>query len=257
MKINIDGLTINYKCEGEGKNILLLHGWGGNIDSFLPVYNHLKNRFRVYAIDFPGFGESQQPNEVWGVYDYARLTKKFIDKMNMEEVILIGHSFGGRVSIVLANKYPELIRKMILVDSAGLIPRRTLKYYIKVYTFKTLKFLYKLLFFWKDKEETMERFYKKFGSKDYQQAGDMRKILVKVVNEDLKPLLRGIKASTLLIWGENDEATPVYMGKIMEKEIEDSGLVVLKNAGHFSYLDQYNRFIVIVDKFLEESGVNE
>ncbi|RKD29119.1 alpha/beta fold hydrolase [Thermohalobacter berrensis] len=253
MKVTIEGLNINYTCEGQGKNILLLHGWGGSIESFLPVFNHLKKRFKVYSIDFPGFGKSDPPREVWGVFDYARLTKKFIDKMGIEEVILIGHSFGGRVSIVLANKYPELIKKMILVDSAGLIPKRPLKYYIKVYSFKLLKFLYRTIFFWDDKEKRMEKFYKKFGSKDYREAGNMRKILVKVVNENLKPLLKDIKASTLLIWGENDEATPVYMGKIMEKEIEDSGLVVLENAGHFSYLDQFNRFVLIVDKFLEES----
>jgi len=251
MKIKIDGLELHYSCEGTGKNILLLHGWGGSIQSFLPVFNHLKQHFKVYVLDFPGFGESQQPENVWGVFDYAGMTKKFIDSMGMDEVILIGHSFGGRISIVLANRYPELIKQMVLVDSAGIIPKRTLKYYGKVYSFKTLKFLYRHIFFWMPEEKKMERFYKKFGSKDYQDAGNMRRILVKVVNEDLRDLLKGIKASTLLIWGREDEATPVYMGEIMKNEIKDSGLVVLENAGHFSYLDQFRTFIKIVDKFLE------
>jgi pimeloyl-ACP methyl ester carboxylesterase len=253
MKVNIDGLNINYICEGQGKNVLLLHGWGANIDTMLPIFNHLKDRFKVYAVDLPGFGQSDKPKEVWGNFEYADIIKKFIGKMEMDNVILIGHSHGGRISIILANRYPELIKKMVLIDSAGLIPKRSLKYYFKVYTFKILKTLYSALFFWTDKNKRMEKFYKRFGSTDYRQAdGIMRKIMVKVINQDLRPLLQGIKASTLLIWGENDTATPLYMGKIMEKEIKDSGLVVLDNAGHYSYVDQYYRFKLVLDSFLKE-----
>src|SRR5690606_23109753 len=102
-----------------------------------------------------------------------------------------------------------------------------------------------------DKEEKMEKFYKKFGSTDYREAdGIMRRILVKVVNENLKPILGEIKAPTLLIWGDKDTATPLYMGKIMEREIPDSGLVVLEGAGHYSYLDDFNRFAIIIRTFL-------
>ncbi len=257
MKVNIENMDLNYICEGEGKNILILHGWGANIDTIMPIFNHLKNYFKVYAIDFPGCGKSDKPDEVLGAYDYARIIKKFIDIVKMDEVILIGHSHGGRVSLILSNKYPELIKKMILIDSAGLIPKRKLKYYVKVYTFKTLKKLYSMAFFWINKDEKMERFYKKFGSDDYKDAdGIMRKILVKLVNEDLRPLLKDIKASTLLVWGRDDDATPVYMGEIMEKEIKDSGLVVLEKAGHYSYLDQFIRFKAIIDSFLEKDKTN-
>jgi len=251
MKIKIEGININYITEGSGPCVLLLHGWGANINTMMPIFNILKDNFKVYAIDFPGFGESEEPSEVFGVYDYARVTKSFIDKMGMKEVILLGHSFGGRVSIVLSSQYKEIIKQMVLVDSAGLIPKRGLKYYIKVYSFKTLRFLYNTLFFWKDKNERLESFYKKFGSKDYQDSsGIMRKILVKVVNEDLRPLLTEIESSTLLIWGENDTATPLYMAKIMESEIKDSGLVVLEGAGHYSYLDDFGRFSIILKTFL-------
>ncbi|WP_416197560.1 MAG: Pimeloyl-ACP methyl ester carboxylesterase [Sporanaerobacter sp.] len=251
MKVNIEGIDINYIVEGNGPNVLLLHGWGANIDTMMPIFNLLVKNFRVYAIDFPGFGQSEEPREVFGVYDYARITKKFIDNFNMDEVILIGHSFGGRVSIVLSSQYKNLVKKMILIDSAGLIPKRGAKYYIKVYSFKVLRALYNTLFFWVDKKERMEKFYKKFGSTDYQNSsGIMRKILVKVVNEDLKPLLKEIEASTLLIWGDKDTATPLYMGKIMENEIRDSGLVVLEGAGHYSYLDSFGRFSIILETFL-------
>ena len=251
MNINIEGLNINYITEGSGPCVLLLHGWGANIDTMMPIFNILKNDFKVYALDFPGFGKSEEPKEIFGVHDYARITKGFIDAFGMKEVILIGHSFGGRVSIVLGSKYKDMVKRMVLIDSAGLIPKRSFKYYIKVYSFKLLRFLYNGLFFWKDKKDRMEKFYKKFGSKDYQDAlGIMRKILVKVVNEDLRPLLKEINASTLLIWGDEDTATPLYMGKIMESEIKDGGLVVLEGAGHYSYLDDYGRFSIVLKTFL-------
>ena len=252
MKINIDGLDLNYICEGQGKNIIILHGWGANIQTVLSIHQHLKGRFKVYTLDLPGFGESDKPKEVWGSQEYSNFVKQFIDEMGLEEVTLIGHSHGGRISIVLANNYPELVKKMILVDSAGIIPKRKLKYYFKVYSFKTLKKLYSLTFFYIDKEKRLEKFYKKFGSTDYKASdGIMRNIMVKVVNDDLRPLLKDIKSQTLLIWGRDDEDTPVYMGEIMEKEIKGSGLVVLENAGHFSYLDQFGRFQLIIDSFLE------
>lgn len=251
MKIKIEGMELNYICEGQGKDVLILHGWGANIDTVLPIVNLLKTHFKVYAMDLPGFGQSTEPEEVFGSKDYGRIVKKFTDKMNIKDAILIGHSFGGKISILLGVHYPEIVDKIVLIDSAGLIPKRGLDYYLKVYSFKTLRFLYKTFFFWLEDDERMEKFYKKFGSTDYKDAdGIMRKILVKVVNEDLESILKNIKSPTLLIWGDEDRATPLYMGKTMEKEIPDSGLVVLEGTGHYSYLDDYNRFSIILKTFL-------
>ncbi len=253
MKANIEGLNLNYICEGQGKDVLILHGWGACINTMMPIHNHLKEHFKVYTLDLPGFGESDEPKEVWGSHDYADFIKKFIDEMRISEVILIGHSHGGRISIVLSSQYTELVSQMILIDSAGVIPKRTKKYYFKVYTFKTLKKIYSTMFFFVEKEKRLEKFYKRFGSTDYKASnGIMRQIMVKVVNDNLRPLLSDIKAQTLLVWGRNDEDTPVYMGEIMEREIKGSGLVVLENAGHFSYLDQFPRFKLIVDSFLKK-----
>lgn len=251
MIVEIDGIKINYICEGQGKDILVLHGWGANINTVLPIVNLLKPYFRVYAVDLPGFGESDKPKEVFGSEDYARILKEFIDKMGAKKIVLIGHSFGGKLSILLGIKYPEIVDKIVLINSAGLVPKRGLKYYIKVYSFKTLKFLYNIIFFWANKEEKREKFYKRFGSTDYREAdGIMRKILVRVVNEDFKGILKEIKSPTLLIWGDKDTATPLYMGKIMESQIPDSGLVILEGAGHYSYLDDFNRFAIILKTFL-------
>lgn len=251
MIISIDGLDINYICKGEGKSVIVLHGWGANIDTVIPIVNILKDKYRVFAIDLPGFGKSQEPKVVMNSFDYVEIVRGFMEKLNIEKSIFVGHSFGGKLSIIMGANYPKQVEEIVLIDSAGLIPKRGLKYYTKVYSFKTLRFIYKKLFFWVADEKKMERFYKRFGSDDYQDSsGIMRKILVTVVNENLEPLLKKIQASTLIIWGDKDIDTPLYMAKIMESEIPDCGLVVLQGAGHYSYLDDYHKFGLILKAFL-------
>jgi len=249
--VTIENMNINYICEGEGENILVLHGWGANIDTIMPIVNLLKDHFKVYALDLPGFGKSDKPEIPFNSQDYSRIVKKFMDLMEIKKATLIGHSFGGKVSIILAVNHPERVERLVLIDSAGIPPKRSIKYYLKVYSFKTLKFIYKLVFAWNKKEEKMEAFYRRFGSADYRNAdGVMRKTLVKVVNEDLRPILKKVSCPALLIWGDKDEDTPIYMGKIMEKEIPDSSLVVLERAGHYSYLDDYFKFAAVLNAFL-------
>lgn len=249
--VTIENMNINYICEGEGENILVLHGWGANIDTIMPIVNLLKDHFKVYALDLPGFGKSDKPEFPFNSQDYSRIVKKFMDLMEIKKATLIGHSFGGKVSIILAVNHPERVERLVLIDSAGIPPKRSIKYYLKVYSFKTLKFIYKLVFAWNKKEEKMEAFYRRFGSADYRNAdGVMRKTLVKVVNEDLRPILKKVSCPALLIWGDKDEDTPIYMGKIMEKEIPDSSLVVLERAGHYSYLDDYFKFAAVLNAFL-------
>ncbi|PWL45584.1 MAG: alpha/beta hydrolase [Clostridiales bacterium] len=255
MEIEIDGLQINYRIEGEGKPLLMLHGWGGCIDSFAPVIREMSKYRKVYALDFPGFGESEEPQQAVGVPEYTKWVVKFIRGMHIEGTDIICHSFGGRVSILLAAEYPELVGKIVFTDAAGVRPRRGLKYYGKVYTYKLCKKLLacpRLSKALRCLGIDVEKRVKNAGSSDYQQlSGTMRQTFVKVVNQNLTPYLKKIQAPSLLIYGENDQDTPVRYGKIMEKEIKDAGLVVLKNAGHFSYLDQYPHYISIVKVFLE------
>lgn len=251
MIININGLDLNYIVEGKGEPVIVLHGWGCNIDTVIPIFNILKEQYKVYAIDLPGFGKSEEPKDAIGSFEYAEIVNSFLMELGIEKATFIGHSFGGKLSIIFGSKYPDLVEKIILVNSAGLIPKRGARYYSKVYGFKSLRFIYKKLFFWLKDDEKMKKFYKKFGSDDYKDSsGVMRKVLVKVVNENLHPLLKDIKAPTLLVWGDKDDATPLYMGKIMEKEIKDSGLVVLEGTGHYSYLDDYQRFSAVVKSFM-------
>ena len=244
----INNLNISYQVAGEGDVVLLLHGWGGEAASFQPVFEWLAQSHRVYALDLPGFGKSQIPPTAWDTSDYATFVTVFLEKFDIPKVHLIGHSFGGRISIIISAEHPEKVDKLILIDSAGIKPCRTAKYYLRVGVAKIGKLIRRCGKYGVLVANAMSA---RAGSKDYQNAGDMRATLVKVVNQDLRALLPRITASTLLIWGEDDKDTPVSFGKIMEKEIPDAGLIVLKEAGHFSYLDRFPQFCRIVASFLK------
>ena len=250
MYIHIDGLRINYIEEGVGADVLLLHGWGANIKTMQPIVDILKKQFRVLALDLPGFGESDMPFKAWNSFDYADIVKKFIDFLSLKDIILIGHSHGGRVSVILSSMYQNMVKKLILIDSAGIIAKRSLKYYYKVYKYKVLKKLYLLVY--RNNDSKLRNFYKKFGSEDYKNADNeiIRQTLVKVLHDNIENHLIKIKAPTLIVWGENDTDTPIYMAKKLNKKIPDSGLVILDGAGHYSYLDNFYKFKLIVENFL-------
>lgn len=250
MIANLMDMNINYEVSGSGKDVILLHGWGANIKAMKPIFNGLIQKFKVYSIDLPGFGESDIPNEPWTVDKYADFVQLFIKEMGIVKPILIGHSNGGRISITLASRME--LNKIILVDSAGIIPKRTLKYYAKVYSYKTMKKLLKLPILRNYSEEIINSYKGKVGSNDYNNvSGVMQRTFVNLVNTDLRPLMPKVTVPTLLVWGEKDQDTPVSDGKIMESLIKDSGLVVLKNAGHFSYIDKMGEFLVIINEFLK------
>lgn len=253
MFIDISGISVNYETIGEGNDLILLHGWGASIESLKPVYDYLGKYFKTYIIDLPGFGKSGEPAYAWGISEYSALLGEFIRQLEIKNPILIGHSNGGRIIIHFSATSEISINKLILIDSAGIKPKRPLKYYIKVYSFKLIKKILTIPLLKKHTVELMEKARSKFGSSDYSKASAiMRQILVKLVNDDLRHILPDIKCPTLLIWGENDTATPVSDGRLMEKLIKDAGLVVFKNAGHFSYLDKFNEFIAVITSFLKE-----
>lgn len=254
MEIQINDLKINYIKEGPDTKttILFLHGWGTNAESFRPVINEMAKKFTTYAIDFPGFGSSQQPPTTYEVEDYSKIVLEFINKLNLENVVLVGHSFGGRVIIKLVGKLGYKPKKIILVDSAGIKPKRTLKYKIKVGVFKFAKKIAMILLGKKKGQEIIDKYRSKAGSKDYNNADSvMKEVFKNVVNEDLTEYLPNIKSPTLLIWGELDQDTPLSDAQKMEQLIDNAGLVVIKGAGHFSFLNNLPYFLVVVNKFLE------
>ena len=244
-----NGIRLHYEDCGEGHPILLLHGWGCNATTFNAIRPFLEAHFRVLTVDFAGFGQSDEPSEVWGVEEYTRSIEALAQTEGVENPILIGHSVGGRVSIVYASR--NKVQKVMLVDAAGVKPKRSLNYYRKVYTFKLIKKLLPLFVGKARAEKIIEQRRAKAGSSDYSQATPkMRAILSKVVNEDLCHLMPKIAAPTLLFWGENDTATPLADAKKMEKLIPDAGLVTVAGAGHFSFLENPQLFERVLSSFL-------
>lgn len=244
-------VRLHYTDCGEGHPLLLLHGWGCNTTTFSAIRPFLEARFRVLTLDFAGFGQSDEPHEVWGVEEYTRSVEALAKAEGIENPILIGHSFGGRVSIVYASR--NKTQKVILVDAAGVKPRRSLSYYRKVYTFKLLKRILPLIVGRKRAEAMIEARRSKAGSSDYNQATPMmRAILSKCVNEDLCHLMPKIEAPTLLFWGEKDTATPLADAKRMEKLIPDAGLVTVAGAGHFAFLENTPLFLRVAESFLQK-----
>ena len=254
MNIKIQDINTNYIVKGEGKNILLLHGWGSKLDLFGTIIENLSKNNKVYAIDLPGFGGTDEPKEAWNVDRYVDFVIEFIEKMNIKELSILGHSFGGRVIIKLVNRknLNFKVNKLVLVDSAGIKPEKSKKTSMKTKVYKVLKILVGNKIVSKIFPNLLNNIKKKFGSEDYRNATPiMRDTLVKTVNEDLTDLLPNIKQSTLLIWGDKDTATPIEDAKKMESLIKDSGLVTVEGAGHFSFLEQPILINRVLDSFFK------
>ena len=241
MITKIDGFPVNYIDEGEGDVILLLHGWGSNITLFDGIIKTLSPSHRVIAPDMPGFGKTPEPQSAWSVDDYVDFIIKFIDSLGLKKFSVLVHSFGGRVLFKMNAReaLPYVIDKVVLIDSAGIMPEKTIRQKISLKMYKLARSVMStkvLHFLYPDAVENMR---KKRGSADYNNATPiMRSTLVKVVNEDLKHLISKVSCPTLIIWGDMDTATPIEDARQMEQLIADSGLVVCEGAGHYSFLEQ-------------------
>lgn len=251
--IEIDGMTIHYEVSGpesaDAPTVLLMHGWGCDHTTVRSIENALNPKLRVINVDLPGHGKSTEPPTAWGVEDFTKLMEKFVKQLGIKDAIPVGHSFGGRISILMASRNP--IKKMVLVDAAGIKPKRSLKYYIKVYSFKTAKKILPIILGRKAGEKAIQAWRGKAGSADYRNSSSvMRAVMSRCVNEDLKHVMPSIKASTLLLWGENDTATPLSDAKTMEKLIPDAGLVSWAGCGHYSFLDNPGGFRAVIQSFL-------
>ncbi len=248
--IDLCGISLHYTIDGAGPALILMHGWGCNVSTVASIQHTAAFTHTVYNIDLPGFGKSTEPTTVWGVKDYTHLIEEFVKTLNISSPSLIGHSFGGRISILYASR--NNVDKVILVDAAGVKPRHSLKYYYKVYSFKTAKKIVKLFLSHERAESVINKMRARQGSSDYSSATPMmRAILSKCVGEDLCDVMPSIKAPTLLIWGENDTATPLADAKKMEKLIPGAALISFPGCGHYSFLDNPIQFAAILDSFLK------
>ena len=244
MNIEIGGINANYRIQGEGPWLLLLHGWGADVRAFDRIFKDFSGSFKVVAPDLPGFGLSGDPTGEWGVGDYADWVVKFMDALGIDRATVLGHSFGGRISIKLAGSPATAgrIAKLILTGSAGL--RRKRSFFGRMRS-AILHFLARLF------PKLRDRYGRSFASRDYLAASPLlRKCLIKVVREDLAPLLPKIGQPTLLIWGSEDTETPVGDGHTMRAAIPNSRLEILEGAGHFAFLNRPEEFSGLLKEFL-------
>ena len=239
MEIKIQDIKINYIQYGKGKDILLLHGWGQNIEMMKPLGDNFCDRFRITILDFPGFGRSEEPKEPWTIDKYSEVLESFTKQVGIKKPIVMGHSFGGRVAIRYSARNP--IEKLVLFGSPCIRIQEELPLKVRILKkMKTLPGLNQL-------GEYMKQF---IGSRDYKAASPiMRQTLVEVVNEDLSKYAREIEEPTLLIWGEYDEEAPLNEAKELEKIMIDAALIVLPGT-HYAYLENLARVVTILNEFI-------
>ena len=237
------GLKINYKDFGnkKGTPIVYLHGWGQNIEMMEPIAKPFTETHRLIILDLPGFGLSDEPETAWTLEEFVEMLKAFLTELKIEKPNLIGHSFGGKISLLYASKYN--VDKLMLLASPYKVKIK--KPSLKVKILKKAATLPGL-------GNLAEKMKKHLGSTDYKNASPiMREILVKHVNTDLTEDAKKIKCPTFIIWGTNDEAVPVEDAYELEKLIKDSGLSIYEGCTLYAYLERLAQTNAIIKTFIK------
>ncbi len=252
-------LPVAYRKTGAGKPLLILHGWGSSSRVMMPVAKQLSDIRKSYVLDLPGFGDTPEPGRSWSIADYADMVQAFIEYECGEPVDILAHSFGGRITLKLCAREfgRQWIGKVLITGGAGMKPKRKPSYYVKKYAAKIMKAPFLIL-----PEGAREKAlgwlrstsaWKSLGSSEYSQlSGVMRETFVKSVTEYLESSLPDITHDVLLLWGKNDDATPLYQGERMERGIEKGALVVMEGAGHYAFLDKPKHFASIARAFFKD-----
>ncbi|MFH1894777.1 MAG: alpha/beta hydrolase [Patescibacteria group bacterium] len=290
--ISINGLNINYKVAEGGEllldfagikifpdkikergTVLILHGWGGSSDSWLEVQRILaKKGYKVIVPDLPGFGKSLTPPSPWGIKDYTDFVLKFIEETNSEKsrgepfgpeltakglvepFFLLGHSFGGRISVRLAAEYSEKIKGLILCDASGIKPKMGPKTFLIFWMARIGNAIFTPKHLARFKDSIRNVFYAFLRNKDYVKAkGTMRETITRVLGEDLSPELPKIKAKTLIVWGEADKVVPLKYGRIFKEKIANSELEIIPKIGHSPHIEVPAKLAEIILKFLNKN----
>lgn len=248
-KVVVNGIGIHEKIQGDGQPILMLHGWGANIQLLQTLSDRLEHLgYKIYMLDLPGFGESNDPAEPFTIFDYAKLCIQYLDYHHLDQVYLFGHSFGGRLGLILGSEYAGRIKKMVLSDSAGIKTQAPLYERFKLKTYQNIRDGLYSIGAKSIADSLRETYNKRYGSTDFQQVtGVMRQTFVNVVNQDLLDHAKRVRVPTILIWGDKDQDTPLWQGKKLEEAIPDAALIIHEGAGHYAYLEYPDKTARIMD----------
>lgn len=255
MYYNKDSYSIHFEKYGEGKKkIVILPGWGNTRSTFDSMIYELKKKYTVYIMDYPGFGQSIFPDKDLTVYDYANIIRDFLESESIDNPIIIAHSFGGRIATLLTGYYKDKVDKLILMDSAGIKPRKNPYKIFKTYTYKFLK---KLRIFLPKRKRSiyLKRLLHLFGSADYKALDqNMYQTFRNIINLDLKYYFKSIDVETLILWGKKDKDTPLRDAYTIHKYIKNSKLYVFPNGTHFSYLNHPTMAHQLILDFIEKES---
>ncbi|HRF28362.1 MAG TPA: alpha/beta hydrolase [Candidatus Saccharibacteria bacterium] len=251
MNIAVDGINTSYVDEGNGKVVVLLHGWGTSKENLQDLQHFLAKDFRVIVPDLPGFGESALPPKDWSVGNYVSFIQSFLETLDVHQVhAIVGHSFGGRVCIKGAGSHTFSPSKIVLIGSAGIRHSTSLRNRAVVATAKTGKTILRLPLLRKHYDTARAKLHQQTGSDDYASAGEMQQVFLNTIQEDLQEVAANIKADTLLIWGSEDQAAPLADARRFNQLIEGSRLKIIQGAGHFVHNDNPQKVQKWVAEFL-------
>lgn len=239
---------LEYNSNSTFTPIIVLHGWGGSLQSLTPLSQHLSKLIYhpIYNLELPGFGDTKMTKDVMDTESYAQYVNDFIEAHNLEKIILVGHSFGGKTSIKFTLEYPEKVEKLILINPSGIKPRNS----IKKTVFKTVSLLAPSSI--KNSKIIRTIFYKKIVKEnDYLNAKVLKKSLSKIVNEHYDNVLKEINCTTLLIWSEKDSYVPLWMGELMNSHIPNSKLEIVEGETHGLPLTNPEKTANIISVFLK------
>lgn len=251
----IQNIRVAQRIVGSGTPIVMLHGWGADSTLLWPLGEKLASGgFRVYMPDLPGFGGTGLPPTAWSVQDYVHFVLAYLDHHQLRQVYLFGHSFGGRLSLVLGADHTERILKIALSGSAGIRLPGQSQTSPRLTIYKTIRDTLTRIGLRTLSDQLRTWYNNRYASEDYKNAGPLRETFLKVVNEDLTPFAKRVQPSTLLFWGDKDDATTLAEGKLLEQLIPDAGLVVYPGAGHYAYLERADEVARVILHFFTNNG---